>query len=57
MPMSARNSVKLKLDPNKPLTAAQRKRLTVVAAMADAQIAYSDIPKQRGKVQWTALMR
>ncbi|MEO6075000.1 MAG: hypothetical protein ABIP67_17405 [Burkholderiales bacterium] len=55
--MSARNSVKLKLDPNKPLTAAQRKRLTVVAAMADAQIAYSDIPKQRGKVQWTALMR
>lgn len=53
MPMSARNTVKLQLDSNKPLTAAQRKRLAAVAAMPDAQIDYSDIPKQRGKVQWT----
>ena len=51
--MSARNTVKLQLDSNKPLTAAQRKRLAAVAAMPDAQIDYSDIPKQRGKVQWT----
>ena len=51
--MSARNTVKLQLDSNKPLTAAQRKRLAAVAAMPDAQIDYSDIPKQRSKVQWT----
>ena len=51
--MSAHNTVKLQLDSNKPLTAAQRKRLAAVAAMPDAQIDYSDIPKQRGKVQWT----
>ena len=53
MPVSARNTVKLKLDPNKPLTAAQRKRLAVVAAIPDAKIDYSDIPKQRGEVQWS----
>ena len=53
MPMSVRNTVKLKLDPNKPLTAAQRKRLAVVAAIPDAKIDYSDIPKQRGEVQWS----
>jgi uncharacterized protein (DUF4415 family) len=53
--MSARGTVKFKLDPKKPLqsTAAQRKRLAVVAAMPDAEIDYSDIPKQRGVVQWT----
>ena len=53
MPVSVRNTMKLKLDPNKPLTAAQRKRLALVAAMPDAKIDYSDIPKQRGRVQWS----
>ena len=53
MPMSVRNTLKYKLDPNKPITAAQRKRLAVVAAMPDAKIDYSDIPKQRGRVQWS----
>ena len=53
MPVSVRNTMKLKLDPNKPLTAAQRKRLALVAAMPDANIDYSDIPKQRGRVQWS----
>ena len=55
MPMSARNTVKFKLDPKKPvpLSAAQRKRLAVVATMPDAEINYSDIPQQSGSVQWT----
>ncbi len=55
MPMSARNTVKFKLDPQKPvqLSAAQRKRLTAVAAMPDADINYSDIPQQHGAMQWT----
>ncbi len=55
MPMSARNSVKFKLDPKKPvpLSAAQRKRLAVVATMPDAEINYSDIPQQRGAIKWT----
>lgn len=53
--MSARNTVKYKLDPdNLPqITATQRKRLAAVAAMPDAEIDYSDIPKQTKKVQWT----
>ena len=53
--MSARNTVKFKLDPQKPrpVTAAQRKRLATVAAMPDAQIDYSDIPKQTRALQWT----
>ena len=51
--MSARNTVKFKLDPKKPPTAAQRKRLTVVAAMPDAEIDYSDISRQTQPVQWT----
>jgi uncharacterized protein (DUF4415 family) len=53
--MSARNTVKFKLDPKKPvsLNAAQRKRLAAVAAMPDADINYSDIPRQQGAIQWT----
>ena len=55
MHMSARNIVKFKLDPKKPKPASvtQRKRLAAVAAMPDAQIDYSDIPRQSGAVQWT----
>lgn len=55
MLMSARNTVKFKLDPKniKPPTAAQRKRLIAVAAMPDAEIDYSDIPRQTQPVQWT----
>jgi uncharacterized protein (DUF4415 family) len=53
--MSARNIVKFKLDPKnpKPVSAAQRKRMAALAAMPDAAIDYSDIPRQRGTVQWT----
>jgi len=51
--MSARNTVKFKLAPKTPLTAAQRKRLVAVAAMPDADINYSDIPRQTRPVQWT----
>jgi uncharacterized protein (DUF4415 family) len=53
--MSVRNTVKFKLDATKPkpLSAAQKKRLAALAAMSDSAIDYSDIPKQRGKVQWT----
>lgn len=55
MQMSARNTVKFKLDSKNPprLSAEQRKRLAAVAAMPDAKIDYSDIPKQTGTVQWT----
>ena len=55
MPVSARNTVKFKLDPKNPKTPspAQRKRLAAVAAMPDAAIDYSDIPRQSGVVQWT----
>ena len=53
--MNASNTVKFKLDPEKPkpTSAARRKRLTAAAAMLDAAIDYSDIPKQVGVVQWT----
>ena len=53
--MSVRNTVKFKLDPKhpKPLTAQRRKRLKRVAAMPDAEIDYSDIPRQTAAVQWT----
>jgi len=53
--MSARNTVKFKLDTQnpKPVGAAQRKRLAAVAAMPDSAIDYSDIPKLSGAVQWT----
>ena len=55
MPMSARNTLKFKLDPKKPvpLSAAQRKRLAVAATMPDAEINYSDFPQQTGSVQWS----
>ena len=51
--MSARNTVKYKLDPKNlpPLTEQQRKRLRAVAAMPDAEIDYSDMPRQTKKVQ------
>ncbi len=53
--MSAHNTVNFKLDPKHPapLPAKQRKRLKLVAAMPDAEIDYSDIPRQTGAVQWT----
>lgn len=51
--MSARNTVKFKLDPKKPLSAVQRKRLAAIAAMPDAKIDYSDISRQTQIVQWT----
>lgn len=51
--MSARNIVKSRLDPKKPMTAAQRKRLAALAAMPDEKIDYSDIPRQTGNIQWT----
>jgi uncharacterized protein (DUF4415 family) len=55
MQMSARNTVKFKIDPKNPpqLTAGQRNRLATVAAMPDSEIDYSDIPFQTGTVQWT----
>jgi uncharacterized protein (DUF4415 family) len=53
MLMSARNTVKIKLDPKKPPTSAQRKRLIAVGAMADAEIDYSDIPRQTRPMQWS----
>ena len=51
--MSARDTVKFKLDHKKPPTAAQRKRLAAVAAMPDAKIDYSDIPRLTQPVLWT----
>jgi uncharacterized protein (DUF4415 family) len=53
--MSARNTVKFRLDPNAPppLTDAQRQRLASLAAMPDDKIDYSDIPQQTTAVQWT----
>ncbi len=53
--MSARNTVKFRLDPKSPgpLTTAQRKRLATVAASPDSGIDYSDIPRQTVAVAWT----
>jgi len=53
--MSANNTVKFKLDPAHPpvATVAQQRRLGAIAAMPDAAIDYSDIPRQTGPVQWT----
>ena len=53
--MSARNTMKFKLDPKNPppLTSAQRERLKAIAAMPDADIDYSDMPRQSVSVQWT----
>jgi hypothetical protein len=53
--MITRKTVKFKLDPKNPklATAAQLKRLAVVAAMPDSAIDYSDIPKQLSNVLWT----
>jgi uncharacterized protein (DUF4415 family) len=56
--MSTRNTgqakqVRFKLDPDKPVSAAQRKRLADLAAMPDEKIDYSDIPPLPGDVQWS----
>ena len=53
--MSARNTVKFKLDIKGPskLTTRQRKRLAALAAMPDSKIDYSDIPRQTADVKWT----
>ena len=53
--MSAPNTMKFKLDPKNPplLTSAQRGRLKAIAAMPDAQIGYSDMPRQTVALQWT----
>jgi hypothetical protein len=52
--MSARNTVQFKLDIKNPskLTTRQRKRLAALAAMPDAKIDYSDIPRQTTGVKW-----
>ena len=52
--MSARSTVKFKLNVNNPpkLTSSQRKRLAALAAMPDSKIDYSDIPKQTATVKW-----
>ncbi len=53
--MSARSTVKFKLDVKKPskLTAAQRKRVANLAAMPDSTIDYGDIPRHTRGAQWT----
>jgi uncharacterized protein (DUF4415 family) len=53
--MSARNTVKFKLDVKNPskITTTQRKRLANLAALPDSRIDYSDIPKQTADVKWT----
>lgn len=53
--MSARNTVKYKLDPKKPsaVTGKQRKRLAAIAKLPDSEIDYSDIPRQTGTVKWS----
>jgi uncharacterized protein (DUF4415 family) len=53
--MSEHSTTKFKLDPDHPapLTAQQRRRLKLVAAMPDSEISYADIPRQGGTVQWT----
>ena len=53
--MSEHNTVKFNLDSKTPapLTPQQRKRLKLVAAMPDAEIDYSDIPRHTEAVQWT----
>ncbi len=47
--------MKFRLDAKnpKPLSGVQRKRLAAVAAMPDAGIDYSDIPKQTHAVKWS----
>jgi uncharacterized protein (DUF4415 family) len=53
--MSAKNSVKYKLDEKKPkaLTVTQQKRLQALSAMPDSQIDYSDIARTTKDAQWT----
>jgi uncharacterized protein (DUF4415 family) len=51
--MSARNTVSFKIDPKRPQTAQQRKRLAAIAAMPDSKIDYSDISRAKVVVRWT----
>jgi len=53
--MNAPTTVKFTLDLRRPapLTPQQRKRLRQLAAIPDATIDYSDIPRQTGPVHWT----
>ncbi len=53
--MNAPNTVKYQLDPNNPppATTEQIQRLAAIAAMPDAAIDYSDIPRQTEAVSWT----
>lgn len=53
--MNARNTVKYRLDPGNPapMTDEQKLRLTVIAAMPDSAIDYSDIPRQITPAQWS----
>ncbi len=52
--MSAQNTVKFKLDPGAPVSAEQKDRMTALAAMPDADVDYSDIPKLEEKaLHWT----
>ena len=53
--MSAKNTVKFKLEPINParVSAAQRRRLEAVAAMPDSAIDYSDLARQTVTAQWT----
>ena len=53
--MSANNTVKFRLDAAAPppLSAEQRRRLKSLAAMPEAAIDYSDIPRQTEPSAWT----
>ena len=53
--MSACATVKFNLDPKQPpkMTAARRKRLTVIAAMPDKAIDYSAIGRSGKALKWT----
>ena len=55
MHMNAPNMVKYQIDPSNPppVTTEQTQRLAAIAAMPDADIDYSDIPRQAGAVAWT----
>ncbi len=53
--MNAPNTVKYPIDPSNPppMTTEQTQRLAAIAARPDADIDYSDIPRQTGAVAWT----
>lgn len=51
--------VNFELDPNNPpsLTAEQKAELDALAAMSDADIDYSDIPRTTGTEEWRLAIR